>query len=88
MSGAGGEDQKEGKEGVNLGVSGALAAETNTFNNVLVKYSEPPEARKPRKKWRLYVFKGRWRPEKMASIFTVSRCAQGWFTVLIKRGTS
>ncbi len=64
MSGAGVEDQKEGKEGVNLGVSGALAAETNTFNNVLVKYSEPPEARKPRKKWRLYVFKGRGRPEK------------------------
>jgi len=48
-----------GKEGVNLGVSGALAAETNTFANTLVKYSEPPEARKPRKKWRLYVFKGR-----------------------------
>jgi smad nuclear-interacting protein 1 len=65
VSGAGGEDQKEGgKEGVNLSVSGALAAETNTFNNVLVKYSEPPEARKPRKKWRLYVFKGRGRPEK------------------------
>ncbi len=80
MSGAGGEDQKEGKEGVNLGVSGALAAETNTFNNVLVKYSEPPEARKPRKKWRLYVFKGRRRPENGFDL-TVSRCAQGWFTV-------
>lgn len=46
------------KEGVNLGLSGALATETNTFNGTVVKYSEPPEARKPRKKWRLYVFKG------------------------------
>jgi hypothetical protein len=73
VSGAGGEDQKEGKEGVNLGVSGALAAETNTFNNVLVKYSEPPEARKPRKKWRLYVFKGRGRPENGFDL-TVRRC--------------
>jgi smad nuclear-interacting protein 1 len=49
----------EQKEGVNLGLSGALATESNTFNGTLVKYSEPPEARKPRKKWRLYVFKGR-----------------------------
>lgn len=46
------------KEGVNLGLSGALANETNTMNGVVVKYSEPPEARKPKKKWRLYVFKG------------------------------
>ena len=47
------------KEGVNLGLSGALAGDTNTVNGVLVKYSEPPEARKPKKKWRLYVFKGK-----------------------------
>jgi hypothetical protein len=87
VSGAGGEDQKEGKEGVNLGVSGALAAETNTFNNVLVKYSEPPEARKPRKKWRLYVFKGRRRPEKWLRSYSKSLRARLVYCVLIKRGT-
>jgi len=46
------------KEGVNLGLSGALAADTNSFNGTVVKYAEPAEARKPKKKWRLYVFKG------------------------------
>lgn len=46
------------KEGVNLGLSGALTADTNTFNGAVIKYAEPPEARKPKKKWRLYVFKG------------------------------
>ena len=43
---------------MNLGLSGALAAESNTFNGTVIKYAEPPEARKPKKKWRLYVFKG------------------------------
>ena len=38
-------------------LSGALAADTNTVNGTVVKYSEPTEARKPKKKWRLYVFK-------------------------------
>jgi len=46
------------KEGVNLGLSGALTADANTVNGTVVKYSEPAEARKPKKKWRLYVFKG------------------------------
>lgn len=41
-----------------MGLSGALTADTNTFNGVVVKYSEPPEARKPKKRWRFYVFKG------------------------------
>jgi len=49
---------KVDKEGVNLGLSGALTADTNSFNGAVIKYSEPPEARKPKKKWRLYVFKG------------------------------
>ncbi|XP_023330836.1 serine/arginine repetitive matrix protein 2-like [Eurytemora carolleeae] len=53
--GGGGEEEKEG---VNLGLSGALTAEVNSFNGTVVKYSEPPEARKPKRKWRLYVFKG------------------------------
>lgn len=28
------------------------------MNGVVVKYSEPPEARKPKRRWRLYPFKG------------------------------
>ncbi|GAA99579.1 uncharacterized protein L969DRAFT_86839 [Mixia osmundae IAM 14324] len=42
----------------NFANSGRLAAETNTYKGVVLKYNEPPEARKPSKKWRLYVFKG------------------------------
>ncbi|KAI8991282.1 SMAD/FHA domain-containing protein [Mycotypha africana] len=42
----------------NFGLSGKLAAETNTVNGVELKYTEPPEAAKPTLKWRLYVFKG------------------------------
>ncbi|KAK4705668.1 smad nuclear-interacting protein 1, partial [Phenoliferia sp. Uapishka_3] len=43
----------------NFAPSGALAAETNTFQGVVLKYNEPPEARKPVRSWRLYVFKGK-----------------------------
>jgi smad nuclear-interacting protein 1 len=46
------------KEKPNLGTSGALAQDTNSFNGVVVKYNEPPEARKPKIRWRLYPFKG------------------------------
>merc|ERR1711874_884387 len=46
------------KEGVNLALSGALTTDANSFNGAVVKYAEPAEARKPKKKWRLYVFKG------------------------------
>ncbi|XP_037083188.1 smad nuclear-interacting protein 1-like, partial [Pollicipes pollicipes] len=46
------------KELPNFGLSGKLVEDTNTVNGVVVKYSEPPEARKPRRRWRLYVFKG------------------------------
>lgn len=48
----------------NFGASGLLAAETNTVqsidgkNSTVLKYNEPPEARKPVLGWRLYVFKG------------------------------
>lgn len=48
----------------NFGHSGLLAAETNTVksvdgkNSTVLKYNEPPEARKPSLGWRLYVFKG------------------------------
>ncbi|KAJ3037977.1 Smad nuclear-interacting protein 1 [Rhizophlyctis rosea] len=47
------------KEMPNYQQSGALAAEQNTYNGVVLKYSEPPEARKPTKKYRLYVYKGK-----------------------------
>ncbi|KAJ8882589.1 hypothetical protein PR048_014400 [Dryococelus australis] len=46
------------KEKPNFGLSGKLAEETNTYKGVVLKYSEPPEARKPKKRWRLYPFKG------------------------------
>lgn len=44
----------------NFGLSGALAkdqATGNTQNGVVMKWSEPPEARVPTKRYRLYVFK-------------------------------
>ncbi|CAE6413101.1 unnamed protein product [Rhizoctonia solani] len=48
----------------NFGNSGLLAAATNTVKHgdgtsTLLKYNEPPEARKPVENWRLYVFKGK-----------------------------
>jgi smad nuclear-interacting protein 1 len=48
------------KQKPNYAPTGLLAAETNTVNGIVLKYNEPPEARKasPRDAWRLYVFKG------------------------------
>ncbi|CRG85980.1 hypothetical protein PISL3812_02983 [Talaromyces islandicus] len=52
------------KEKPNFANTGRLAAESNTVTvnggSVVLKYHEPPEARKPPAKddWRLYVFKG------------------------------
>ncbi|KAF9534488.1 SMAD/FHA domain-containing protein [Crepidotus variabilis] len=48
----------------NFKPSGLLAAETNTVKasdgtSTVLKYNEPPEARKPVAGWRLYVFKGK-----------------------------
>jgi len=31
----------------------------STLRGVVLKYNEPPEARKPIKSWRIYVFKGK-----------------------------
>ncbi|KAG9492888.1 hypothetical protein GDO78_001050 [Eleutherodactylus coqui] len=45
------------KEAPNFGLSGALLEDTNTFRGVVIKYSEPPESRIPKKRWRLYPFK-------------------------------
>ena len=52
------EENVEDKEGPNFEVSGKLMEDTNVFNGVVIKYSEPPEARKPKVRWRFYVFKG------------------------------
>lgn len=41
----------------NFAPSGLLAAESNNIEGVALKYHEPPEARKPKKEWRLYTFK-------------------------------
>uniref|UniRef100_A0A1I7XZI5 FHA domain-containing protein n=1 Tax=Steinernema glaseri TaxID=37863 RepID=A0A1I7XZI5_9BILA len=38
--------------------SGKLAEDTNMFKGVVIKYNEPPEARTPKSRWRLYPFRG------------------------------
>ncbi|OAD52466.1 Smad nuclear-interacting protein 1 [Eufriesea mexicana] len=46
------------KEKPNFELSGKLTEDTNTINGVVIKYSEPSDARKPKRRWRLYPFKG------------------------------
>ncbi|XP_018555493.1 smad nuclear-interacting protein 1 [Lates calcarifer] len=57
----GGRDDKDAppveKEMPNFELSGALTEDTNTFRGVVIKYNEPPEARIPKRRWRLYPFK-------------------------------
>lgn len=46
----------------NFGLSGALASDTQTGNardGITLKFSEPPEARIPNTRWRLYVFRSK-----------------------------
>lgn len=45
------------KEKPNFGLSGKLTEDTNKVNGVVSKYAEPPEARRPKRRWRLYPFK-------------------------------
>ncbi|KAL3503467.1 hypothetical protein ACH5RR_037916 [Cinchona calisaya] len=45
------------KEKPSFELSGKLAAETNRYRGVTLLFNEPPEARKPDTRWRLYVFK-------------------------------
>lgn len=52
------EETETKKEKPNFGLSGKLAEDTNKVNGVVIKYAEPPEARIPKKRWRLYPFKG------------------------------
>ncbi|XP_046814649.1 smad nuclear interacting protein 1 [Vespa crabro] len=46
------------KEKPSFELSGKLLEDTNTVNNVVIKYAEPSDARKPKRRWRLYPFKG------------------------------
>ncbi|XP_056413103.1 smad nuclear-interacting protein 1 [Hyla sarda] len=66
QQGGGGGEEEQGnesdntsnkKEAPNFELSGALLEDTNTFRGVVIKYSEPPESRIPKKRWRLYPFK-------------------------------
>ncbi|KAK3551320.1 hypothetical protein QTP70_015003 [Hemibagrus guttatus] len=45
------------KEKPSFELSGALVEDTNTYRGVVIKYNEPPEARIPKRRWRLYPFK-------------------------------
>jgi smad nuclear-interacting protein 1 len=48
------------KQKADFGLSGALANDTQTgniYNGIQLKFSEPPEARIPNTRWRLYVFR-------------------------------
>lgn len=51
------EEPKE-KEKPNFGLSGKLTEESNKVNGIVIKYAEPPEAKIPKRRWRLYPFKG------------------------------
>lgn len=53
-----GELPDEEKEKPSFEPSGKLAQDTNTFKGVLIKYNEPPEAKIPKLRWRMYPFKG------------------------------
>lgn len=61
----------------NFKPSGLLAAETNTVKktdgtSIVLKYNEPPEARRPTQSWRLYVFKGKEQLGKMTLYFNLT----------------
>lgn len=51
-------DKEKPKEKPNFGLSGKLAEDTNKVNGFVIKYAEPEEARVPKRRWRLYPFKG------------------------------
>ncbi|XP_041979742.1 smad nuclear interacting protein 1-like isoform X2 [Aricia agestis] len=52
-------DNKDGeKEKPNFGLSGKLTADANTVNGVVIKYTEPDDAKQPKRRWRFYPFKG------------------------------
>ncbi|KAJ4976382.1 hypothetical protein NE237_001488 [Protea cynaroides] len=50
--------EEKQKQKPSFELSGKLAAETNRVRGVTLLFNEPPDARKPDIRWRLYVFKG------------------------------
>lgn len=50
--------KQQEKEKPNFELSGKLIEDMNTVNGVVIKYAEPQDARKPKRRWRLYPFKG------------------------------
>lgn len=78
------EEEEEEKEAPNFGLSGKLAAETNTVNGVELKYVEPPEAAKPKQHWRLYVFKGSEQIGIYIMLRKRGKVKEGW-TIYINR---
>ncbi|KAL9265065.1 FHA domain-containing protein [Drosera capensis] len=50
--------EEKQKQKPSFELSGKLAAETNRVRGVTLLFTEPPDARKPDVRWRLYVFKG------------------------------
>ncbi|XP_042485483.1 FHA domain-containing protein DDL isoform X2 [Macadamia integrifolia] len=50
--------EEKQKQKPSFELSGKLAAETNRVRGVTLLFNEPPDARKPNIRWRLYVFKG------------------------------
>ncbi|KAL1374463.1 hypothetical protein pipiens_018080, partial [Culex pipiens pipiens] len=52
------EEEPVEKEKPNFALSGKLTEEVNKVNGVVIKYAEPAESRKPKRRWRLYPFKG------------------------------
>jgi len=79
--GEGGEVEDEGKKQAkkkvkpNMERSGKLQAEAlKTESGVVLKFADPPEAKLPKKKWRLYPFKG----EQPLGLFLHLRCCSIW----------
>jgi len=65
----------------NFGLSGALAkdqATGNVQNGVVLKWSEPPEARRPAQRYRLYVFK---KDALIGECLRFSRGGSGWLAM-------
>ncbi|CAK9175520.1 unnamed protein product [Ilex paraguariensis] len=58
MKAAEGALEAKEKQKPSFELSGKLAAETNRVRGVTLLFNEPPDARKPDVRWRLYVFKG------------------------------
>jgi smad nuclear-interacting protein 1 len=63
------DSNEDKKDKPNFGLSGALAAESNSSNGVVLKYQEPKEAALPIMKWRLYVYKN----DQQLDVYHVSR---------------